>query len=215
MEVTGQAKVDFSPYMQVAIERSSRDVAHDFSHVQRVLGNARRILQEIPADDEIVIPAILLHELFNYPKGHPQSHLSGNVCAEQAAEVLCAYGFPEGKRDAVLECIRFHSFSRGVVPTHIEGKIVQDADRLDAIGAIGIARLFATCVQMQRPFYHATDPFAKHRELDDKNYGLDHFYLKLFKLSEGMHTAVAREIARHRTQFMQDYIAQLTLELGI
>lgn len=206
--------MDYAPYVEVARARSSSDPAHDFMHVERVLRNAKVIMNEVPADTEVVFPAVLLHEIFNYPKGHPRSKYSGDVCAEQANEVLVKFDYPLHKREKVLDSIRFHSFSRGVVPQHIEGKIMQDADRLDALGAIGIARLFATCADMKRPFYDSTDPFAHNRELDDKTNGLDHFYTKLFKLVDGMHTDVAKEIALQRTQFMQDYIRQFQLEIA-
>jgi uncharacterized protein len=208
-----QPIMDFSPFVQAARDASSKDPAHDFLHVQRVVKNAQLILKDVPADAEVVIPAILLHELFNYPKSDPRSHLSGDICAERAGVILDECHYPPEKRHRVLDCIRFHSFSRGIVPDHIEGKIVQDADRLDAIGAIGIARLFATCAEMQRPFYNDSDPFGKHRELNDKAYGLDHFYTKLFKLADGMHTAVAKEIAFKRTEFMMEYIEQLKSEV--
>ena len=205
--------MDYSPFLQAAREASSRDPAHDFSHVERVRKNAELLLKEVKADSDIVIPAILLHELFNYPKGHPQSRYSGDVCAELARGVLDEADYPLAKREKVLDCIRFHSFSRGVIPEHIEGKIVQDADRLDAIGAIGIARLFATCAEMGQPFYDPRDPFGDHRQHDDKEYGLDHFYVKLFKLADGMHTEAARRIAHERTEFMEAYIAQLRREI--
>lgn len=205
--------MDLEPFIQVARERTSTDPAHDFLHVQRVLNNAQRILAEMEADREIVEPATLLHELFNYPKGHPDAHLSGDVRAEQAALVLDELHYPRDKREWVLDCIRNHSFSRGVVPAHVEGRIVQEADRLDAIGAIGIARLFATCEAMGRPFYDAADPFAARRPPDDKAFGVDHFYGKLFRLADGMHTEVARRLAAQRTAFMHDYLAQLRLEI--
>lgn len=205
--------MDYTPFIEIARQRSYEDPAHDFAHVTRVVKNAQLILQKEAADAEVVIPAILLHELFNYPKDHPESRYSGDVCAEKAQLVLAQFDYPLPKRDMVLDCIRFHSFSRGVTPRHLEGKIVQDADRLDAIGAIGIARLFATCAGMNRPFYDADDPFGERRDLNDHAYGIDHFYTKLFKLASGMHTEAARELAMERTAFMREYIQQLRFEI--
>lgn len=205
--------MDFTPFIEVARAKSSNDPAHDFLHVERVLKNAQFITSKVAADIEVITPSILLHELFNYPKGHPNSRYSGDICAEEAGEVLDRLHYPPSKRGKVLECIRFHSFSRGVVPAHIEGKIVQDADRLDAIGAVGIARLFATCAEMKTPFYNSNDPFGKDRELNDKKYGLDHFYSKLFKIAEQMHTEIAQEMACKRTEFMKEYIQQLRFEI--
>ncbi len=205
--------MDLTPFVRVAREMSSADPAHDFLHVQRAWNNAQKIMQATPADVEVVGPSVLLHELFNYPKNDPRSPLSGDVCAEYAQEVLAQVDYPGEKRDLVLDCIRFHSFSRGVVPPHMEGKVVQDADRLDALGAIGLARLFATGAQMQLPFYHATDPFAQHREVDDKKNSLDHVYTKLLKLPDAMHTPVARDMAATRIEFIKQYLRQLGSEL--
>jgi uncharacterized protein len=158
------------------------------------------------------LPAALLHELFNHPKGHPESHLSGERCADEAAAVLRAESWPE--IDAISYCIRVHSFSRGIFPETLEAKILQDADRLDAIGAVGIARCFATCADMKRPFYAPEDPFCRAREPDDKEWGLDHFYRKLLKIPDGLHTATARQLAQQKVQFMQLFLDQLAREIA-
>lgn len=205
--------MDFTPFVQEARQRSSEDSAHDFLHVQRAWNNAQKIMRGTIADVDVVGPAVLLHELFNYPKNDPRSPLSGDVCAEHAFEILVRVDYPQQKRDLVLDCIRFHSFSRGIVPTHIEGKIVQDADRLDAMGAIGLARLFATGAQMKIPFYHEFDPFAEHRDLDDKRHSLDHAYTKLLKLADAMHTPTAQAMAVSRMEFIKQYLQQLRTEL--
>jgi uncharacterized protein len=187
--------------------------AHDFLHVTRVTETACRIGLAEGANLDVVIPAALLHELFNYPKGHPQSHLSGEVCAEQAVDVLRENDCPPHLIDPVRECIRVHAFSRGLVPETIEGKVLQDADRLDAIGAIGIARCFGTCAEMSVPFYQPDDPFCRLREPDDKRWGLDHFYRKLLRIPDGLHTATARAIAGDRIRVMETFLAQLSQEV--
>ncbi len=116
--------------------------------------------------------------------------------------------------DAVAYAIRVHPFSRGVVPSTLEAKILQDADRLDAIGAIGIARTFATCAEMGRPFYCAEDPFCRGRESDDKAWGLDHFYRKLLTIQATMNTEAGRRRAADRSAFLRTYLEQLERELG-
>jgi HD superfamily phosphodiesterase len=83
---------------------------------------------------------------------------------------------------SIATCIREHAFSRGTAPTTLEGEVLQDADRLDAIGAIGIARCMATCAEMRRPFYAPSDPFCGALEPDDKRCGIDHFYRKLLRI---------------------------------
>lgn len=199
---------------KVAESRSaSNGPAHDFLHVERVTENVRRIGVAEGADLNVVVPAALLHELFNYPKGHPQSHLSGEVCAEQAVAVLNENDCPPHLIDPIRECIRIHAFTRGLVPETIEGRALQDADRLDAIGAIGIARCFATCAEMAVPFYQLEDPFCHSREPDDKRWGLDHFYRKLLRIPDGLHTATARAIAGDRIRVMETFLAQLRREI--
>ncbi len=188
--------------------------AHDFAHVRRVVENARRIARAESARVDVVVPAALLHELFNHPKGHPESHLSGDVCAEHAATLLRDEGCDAAWIALVCACIRDHAFSKGVVPATLEGKVVQDADRLDAIGAIGIARCMATCADMKRPFYAPVDPFCRERAPDDKAWGIDHFYKKLLLIPDALHTPAARAIARGRADAMRAFLGELAREIG-
>jgi len=188
--------------------------AHDFLHVMRVVGNAERICAAEGADPSIAVTAALLHELFNHPKGHPASHLSGEVCAERALALLRAEGWDGAKAEAIAYAIRVHPFSRGIVPETLEAKVLQDADRLDSIGAIGIARLFASCAAMGRPFYEPADPFCAARPPDDKQWGVDHFHRKLLRIPDVLHTATARAMAAERMAFMEAYLLQLGREIG-
>ena len=96
----------------------------------------------------------------------------------------------------------------------MEGRILQDADRLDAIGAVGIARCFSSGAAMGRPFYNETDPFCTNRTPDDKEWTLDHFYRKLLRLESGFHTETARAMARERTAFLHDFLTQFSREIG-
>jgi uncharacterized protein len=156
----------------------------------------------------------LLHELWNYPKGHPRSRESGDVCARHAKRAVRAVGYPTGLAELVSGMIRDHAFSKGVVPDTLEGKILQDADRLDAIGAIGIARCFASCAEMGSAFYDLDDPFAERRPLDDKRFGLDHFEKKLLRLDAGMHTEAAKMMAAERSQVLRAFLAAMRREIG-
>ncbi|MBI4864831.1 MAG: HD domain-containing protein [Candidatus Riflebacteria bacterium] len=191
-----------------------REPAHDFLHVVRVVETGRTIARSEAADPGVVIPAALLHELFNYPKGHPEAHLSGEVCARQAAAVLEAQGCPRDLIDRVTYCVTVHGFSTGIVPRTLEAKVLQDADRLDAIGAIGVARCFATTSSMGRPFYDLEDPFCRVREPDDRRFGLDHFYRKLLEIPGRLHTATARRLAEGRSRFLHDFLQRLEDEIG-
>jgi len=198
----------------VAARSSTAEPAHDYLHVRRVAANARTIAAAERVDPFVPVAAALLHELFNHPKGHPESHLSGEICAERAAEVLAREGCPADRIEPIAYAIRVHPFSRGIVPETIEAAILQDADRLDAIGAIGIARCFATCAEMKRPLYSRQDPFCTTREPDDKSWGIDHFYKKLLRIPEHLRTPTAKRIADARIQTMRAYLDALAIELG-
>lgn len=199
----------------IAAARSAgADAAHDHLHVTRVAATARAIAIDEGGDAFVCVASALLHELFNHPKGHPESHLSGEICAEHAAVVLRDEGCDAARADRIAYAIRVHPFSRGIAPETLDAAILQDADRLDAIGAIGIARCFATCADMKRPFYAPADPFCRAREPDDKLWGTDHFYKKLLRIPERMNTRAGRRLAAERTIAMEQFLAQLAREIG-
>ena len=133
----------------------------------------------------------------------------------QAEPGLCA-GLPkvDGKSERIAECIVTHSFSGGGIAASLEARIVQDADRMEAIGAVGIARVFATGASFGAALWHPKDPFAEHRELDDKAYSLDHFERKLMKLSAGMNTKTGKRMAEERQNTLLDFLQALRRELG-
>jgi len=209
-----------SPQQTHRLEETAREAAHtaeaahDFGHVKRVAASARLIAEAEGADLDVVLPAALLHELISLPKDHPDSPRSGVLCAEHAADVLRGEGYPETRVEAIAYCIRVHPFSLGVVPETLEAKVLQDADRLDALGAVGIARCFAVGAAMGRPFYDPEDPFCRAREPDDKRWTLDHFYRKLLRLPDALHTQAARTMARERAAFIEAFLAQLGREIG-
>ena len=205
--------VSFASLRRVA-EEALRDApaSHDLSHVLRVVANAERIATTEGARVDVCTTAALLHELVNLPKNHPESSTSGDLCAVRAAEVLREHGADPAFVDAVAACIRDHAFSKGVVPESLEAKILQDADRLDAIGAIGVARCMATAAEMKSRFYAPDDPFATARPLDDRAYALDHFAKKLFRIPARLHTEAAKKLAEERIVFMKTFVAALADE---
>ncbi len=190
------------------------DSAHDAQHVARVARNALTVCAGEGLDPRPAVTAAMLHELFSYPKGHPDSRRSGEVCAERAAALLDAHGWDSAVIFTVRHAIAVHPFSLGVTPEDPSARVLQDADRLDAIGAVGIARCFATCAAMGRPFYDLADPWAERRALDDKRWGVDHFARKLLTLEAGMHTATARALASERTAFLRSFLAQFSREIA-
>lgn len=191
-----------------------RDPAHDFQHIIRVYKNAELIGRREGGDMDILLPAALLHDLVVYPKGSAKTSKSADDSADMAERWLRGYGYPQAEIDKICYCIRTHSYSKRLKPVTLEGKILQDADRLDALGAIGIARTFSVSGTEIRTLYNPGDPFWKSgRELNDREWTLDHFYNKLFRLKKSMHTKTAMEMARERAWFMEQFVRQLKKEI--
>jgi uncharacterized protein len=191
-----------------------RDPAHDFQHIMRVYRNAEMIGKEEGADLEILLAATLLHDLVVYPKGSSKRSKSSDDSADLAEKILKKRGWPRDRIDRVSYCIRTHSYSKRIMPSTLEGKVLQDADRLDALGAVGIARTFSVGGTENRKFYNPADPFCKEkREAQDRLWTLDHFQAKLLKLHKTMHTKTAKRIAKKRIRFMKAYLKQLAKEI--
>ncbi len=191
------------------------DGAHDLGHVRRVLANARTIAAgEGGADDMVLIPAAILHDAVNLPKDHPDRSRASALSAEAAAEVLAALPYPAEKIPAVVHAIAAHSFSAGIAPETAEARILQDADRLEALGAIGLARMFHVAGQMGAALFDADDPMALYRPLDDRRFSLDHLEVKLFPVAAKMQTETGRAIAAERAEWMQSFRTRLLAEIG-
>lgn len=191
----------------------SNDSAHDFDHIMRVYKNAEKICNNEKVNPKLVLCAVLLHDIISYPKSDKRSKLSSIKSAEASTKILKKYDFTEDEIQIISEAIRDHSFSQKKTPKTIEGKILQDADRLDAIGAIGIARVFAVAGSENRPFYSPGDPFCKKRSPDDQKWTLDHFYKKLLLLESLMNTKSGKSEAKRRTIVLKNFLSELKKEL--
>src|SRR6056297_800181 len=201
-------------YINYLDNNTETDAAHDIAHIKRVFQNAGDILLEESADTEIVTAAAWLHDCVIVPKNHPDRKNASTQAAQKAAEFLSTKDYPANKIPAVAHAIEAHSYSAGISPKTMEAKIVQDADRLDALGAIGIARCFLVGGELNASIYHPGDPFAESRELDDSRWTVDHFYEKLFKLPGLLNTNTARRIAAGRVDYMKSFLSQLSTEIG-
>ena len=193
---------------------AGRGSGHDWLHVRRVTRLAEDLAQAEQADAELLRAAALLHELVNHPKNHPRSAQSGEDCARAVRELLAQVGADPAWAERVATCIEEHSWSAGKAPTLRESALLQDADRLDALGAIGLARCFATADRMDSLIHHPEDPGAFSREWDDKRYALDHLPKKLLRLPERLHSAKARELAGPRVGLVREFYEAMLGELG-
>ena len=189
------------------------DSAHDFEHTLRVYKNAQKICKKEKANEKLVLSAALLHDIVSYPKSDKRSKMSSVESAKKSKQILKKYDFSKDEITIVSDAIRDHSFSQNKTPKTLEGQILQDADRLDALGAIGIARVFATGGSLNRPFYDLDDPFCKKRTPDDKTWTVDHFFRKLLKLESLMNTKSGKAEAKKRTRILKEYLNQLKQEI--
>ena len=192
----------------------SGDGAHDLAHIARVFANAMRIHAVEGGNGDVLAAAVLLHDCVAVEKSSPLRAQASRLAAEKASGILKGLGWIEQRIEAVAHAILTHSFSAGIAPRTLEAKILQDADRLDAIGMIGVARLFYTGGRMGSGLYDPSDPDADDRPLDDKAFALDHFKAKLFKLADGFQTAAGRALASQRHHRLVEFHQLMLEEIG-
>ncbi len=191
------------------------DGSHDVHHARRVWANAREISRrEGAGQPEILIAAAYLHDLVNVPKDNPERSRASHLSAKAAEPILRKLGFGDDDVDAIGHAIIAHSFSAGVEPQTAEAEILQDADRLESLGALGIARTFYIAGLMTSQMFDGEDPFAVNRDLDDAAYCVDHFAVKLMRLPQTMCTASGKAMAEERAAYMRGFLDQLGLEIG-
>jgi uncharacterized protein len=208
----------FQPFDQLAVKlldvsREDEDGAHDLSHIVRVWRNAKLIHHEEGGDLEALAAAVLLHDCIQVPKDSPLRSKASLLAANEARLRLEAIGWEPSRIDTVAGAIESHSFSAGVAPTSIEGRILQDADRLDAIGLSGIARCFYTAGRLGSRLYDLTDPEAKTRPLDDTRNALDHFPKKLLTLVGNFKTRKGQELAKERHHRLEEFYRVMLSEV--
>lgn len=187
-------------------KRFARDIfasdssGHDYAHTFRVYRLAGRIARQEGADVALVELAALLHDVDDH-KLSPDTAEN----KDRAVSFLRSQSMPEADIQKIVHIIDRISFSRNTLPPDtLEGQCVQDADRLDAMGAIGIARAFAFGGSHGRPIHDSTGA--------DPNTGIAHFYDKLLLLKDRMNTNTGRELAQHRHEFLQTYLTEFLSE---
>ena len=185
---------------------------HDWWHIHRVRNNALTIAKKYDTKLFILEMAALLHDIADH-KFHDGDESIG---LKKAQDWLLSINVPQNTIKDILEIMSQISFSSGQTPTSIEGKIVQDADRLDAIGAIGIARTFAYGGYKRREIYNPDIPPTKEQTLEEYKKSteptINHFYDKLLHLKDLMNTSEAKEIAKKRHRYMQDFLREFYAE---
>ncbi|WP_320199354.1 HD domain-containing protein [Agrobacterium sp. rho-13.3] len=201
----------FAPYEALAetlIPHAAEgdDGSHDLAHIHRVFRNATRIHAQEGGDGKVLVASVLLHDCVAVEKNSPLRAQASRLAAEKASGILSDLGWNDTEIQAVTHAILTHSFSANIAPETLEAKILQDADRLDAIGMVGAARCFYIAGRMGSALYDPADPLAKNRPLDDRRFAIDHFENKLFKLADGFQTETGRQIAKERHERLQQVL---------
>lgn len=190
------------------------DPSHDINHTLRVLVVSEKIAAAENADFDIIVPSAIFHDVINYPKNHHKRLHSAEESAKFAKKTLNKIdSFPKNKIEKVYKAINFCSFMKALKPNFLEAKILQDADSLEAMGAISIMRTFSSAGTMNKIFYDVLDPFCKERKPDDTKYALDLFFTRLLVVQNRLHTNTAKNMAKKRTKFLKEFLKELKFEL--
>ena len=198
---------------QVKTMMEKNDPAHDFEHVLRVYANAERICKKEKANKKIVLTAALLHDIISFPKSDKRSKTSSTKSAIKAKKILQKLPYSNNEIEIISDAIERQSFSKNKIPKKKKKKILQDADRLDALGAIGIARTFAVGGAEKRSFYNSNDPFCLTRKPDDQEWTVDHFFKKLLVLELKMNTKSGKIEAKRRTRVIKKFLKKKKKDL--
>jgi uncharacterized protein len=199
----------------LASQPSASDTAHDEGHVRRVVASAKKLAAAENAELAVVLPAAWLHDCVAIAKNSPQRSSASRLAADRAGSFLSRAGYPAEHIPAIEHAIEAHSFSARVTPQTIEAKVVQDADRLESLGAVGIARTLITGGANGTPLYDFCEPFPVTRVADDRTSIIDHFFTKLLTLADTMQTGSGRAAAQERAEFLKQFLTQLGTEIGV
>ncbi len=201
-------------HLFTALGNGGDDGSHDRSHLLRVARNAMQIADAEPAADRpILIAAVVLHDCVEIEKNSPLRARASRMSAARARTILANLSWDQATIDRVAHAIEAHSFSAAIPPQTLEARIVQDADRLDAIGAIGIARCFYVGGRMGSRLYDPADPSGAGRDLNDAAFALDHFATKLFRIADNFQTARGQALADARTATMRAFVDAMLNEI--
>ncbi len=189
------------------------DAAHDINHIKRVVKNVIYLTDIEECNSLITLPSAWLHDCIAVAKDSPLRAQGSKLAAGAATKFLAANAYPEELLPEVFHAIEAHSYTANIPTRTLEAAVVQDADRLDSLGAIGIARCLLVGGRLNHSLYNNEDPFWDERDPEDRQFTIDHFYAKLFKLPATMKTNAGREEAQRRADLMQRDLDDLRKEI--
>ncbi|MET1080728.1 MAG: HD domain-containing protein [Pseudomonas sp.] len=216
--MTDQPFAPYQPLAELLLRQAPQpqdDGSHDDSHLQRVWNNARLIQGQEGGDLQVLLAATVLHDCVAVDKNSPLRAQASRLSAERASEMLAALGWPAPRVAAVAHAVHAHSFSAAVQPTSLEARILQDADRLDALGMLGVARCFYVAGRLGSALYDLSNPWAMGRDYQDSRYAIEHFPAKLLTLSAGFQTTEGARLAAIRQRRLQRFFEEFMQEIGI
>jgi len=187
--------------------------SHAFDHTKRVYNLALRLAKGKQLDLDVIRAATLLHDISRLKEDNGEVECHADHGAEMARMILEKTDFPKSKIDLVCYAIKVHRHSKGIKPKTKEAEILQDADRLDALGAITIARMFSTGGKIGIPIYREGIPFGKVYPGYKSDSTIHGFYAKILKITpETLNTPEAKKIAKQRYSFVEKFLKQFLLE---
>ena len=187
-----------------------------FPIFHRVWKTARQMMDEggFEINRLVVLAACYFHDIVVLPKNHPERATASTLAAQETEVCLQTLGFPEELISAVCHAVKTHSYSANITPQTLEAEVVQDADRMEALGAIGIARCFYTGGKLGQKLFDPEDPMGENRELNDRQYSLDNFEIKLLRIQDTMKTEPGKKMAARHSQFLAEFRKQICRELA-
>jgi uncharacterized protein len=220
-KLTKQLESNIARHVQNYMKNTFSDIAHRYDHIQCVVDLAKYIGRKEGANMRIVIPAVYFHDFA--PRQHHAFHFHTDESADAAANFLINNGFDEDEITAIVHCIvasEFSSFLLGIEPKTLEAKVVRDADWLDAIGARGIARVFAFagkhCDRIGSLGFNPKKPnFIYHNIMAPDETPMEHFAAKLLRINNLLLTKTGKELGRRRHEFMVEFLLEYLQEVEI
>jgi len=187
--------------------------SHAFDHTERVYNLAIKIGKKEKADLDVLNAASLLHDIARLKEDNNEVECHAEHGAKMAEEILKKTNFPDDKIKNVTHSIKVHRHSKRLTAETKEAKILQDADRLDALGAITIARMFSTGGKINRPLYKPEIPFGEVHKGYYSDSTIHGFYAKILKITpETFNTQFAKKLAKGRYKFVEEFLKQFFKE---